>query len=39
MLSDRQAEILSLIEREGAQYIEDLARRYGLTTQTIRRDI
>jgi len=39
MLSERQAEILSLIESEGAQYIEDLARRYGLTTQTIRRDI
>ena len=39
MLSERQAEILALIESEGAQYIEDLARRYALTTQTIRRDI
>lgn len=39
MLSDRQAEIVALIAREGTQYIDDLARRYGLTTQTIRRDI
>jgi DeoR family glycerol-3-phosphate regulon repressor len=39
MLSERQSEILALIESEGAQYIDALARRYGLTTQTIRRDI
>ncbi|HEY4203236.1 MAG TPA: DeoR/GlpR family DNA-binding transcription regulator [Devosiaceae bacterium] len=39
MLSERQAEILALIETEGAQYIDALAQRYGLTTQTIRRDI
>jgi DeoR family glycerol-3-phosphate regulon repressor len=39
MLSERQTEILALIESEGAQYIDALARRYGLTTQTIRRDI
>jgi DeoR family glycerol-3-phosphate regulon repressor len=39
MLSDRQRNILTLIEAEGAQYIEQLAERYELTTQTIRRDI
>lgn len=39
MLSDRQRDILTLIEAEGAQYIERLAARYELTTQTIRRDI
>jgi DeoR family glycerol-3-phosphate regulon repressor len=39
MLSHRQREILSLIESEGAQYIEPLAARYDVTTQTIRRDI
>lgn len=39
MLSDRQAEIVALISREGPQYIDDLSRRFGLTTQTIRRDI
>ena len=38
-LSTRQRHILALIEVEGAQQIEDLALRYGLTTQTIRRDI
>ncbi|WP_108395499.1 DeoR/GlpR family DNA-binding transcription regulator [Devosia submarina] len=39
LLSGRQRDILALIETEGAQYIEDLAARYHLTTQTIRRDI
>jgi DeoR family glycerol-3-phosphate regulon repressor len=39
MLSGRQRDILALIETEGAQYIEVLAERYHLTTQTIRRDI
>jgi DeoR family glycerol-3-phosphate regulon repressor len=39
MLSGRQRDILALIETEGTQYIEDLASRYDLTTQTIRRDI
>lgn len=39
MLSGRQRDILTLVEAEGAQYIEALAARYGLTTQTIRRDI
>jgi DeoR family glycerol-3-phosphate regulon repressor len=38
-ISGRQRDILALIESEGTQYIEDLARRYRLTTQTIRRDI
>lgn len=39
MLSARQRDILTLVEAEGAQYIEHLAFRYGMTTQTIRRDI
>ncbi|MHA6298303.1 DeoR/GlpR family DNA-binding transcription regulator [Devosia sp. CAU 1758] len=39
MLSGRQGDILALIEADGAQYIEQLAGRYGVTTQTIRRDI
>ncbi|SMQ60279.1 transcriptional regulator, DeoR family [Devosia lucknowensis] len=39
MLSSRQRDILALIEAEGAQYIEQLAARYAVTTQTIRRDI
>ena len=38
-LSPRQQEILDLVAHDGAQQIDDLARRYGLTTQTIRRDI
>jgi DeoR family glycerol-3-phosphate regulon repressor len=38
-LSVRQRQIMALIEAEGAQQIEDLARRFDLTTQTIRRDI
>lgn len=39
MLSTRQRQILTLIETEGAQYIEPLAMRFDVTTQTIRRDI
>jgi DeoR family glycerol-3-phosphate regulon repressor len=39
MLSLRQREILALVEAEGAQYIEQLADRFDVTTQTIRRDI
>ncbi|ULR47532.1 MULTISPECIES: DeoR/GlpR family DNA-binding transcription regulator [Rhizobium] len=39
VISSRQREILALIETEGVQYIDELARRYDLTTQTIRRDI
>ena len=38
-LSSRQRDILALIQTEGAQYIEHLAARYDMTTQTIRRDI
>ncbi|MET3897978.1 DeoR family glycerol-3-phosphate regulon repressor [Devosia sp. UYZn731] len=38
-LSVRQRHIMALIEADGAQQIEDLAQRFGLTTQTIRRDI
>jgi DeoR family transcriptional regulator, glycerol-3-phosphate regulon repressor len=38
-LSTRQRHILALIEVDGAQQIDGLALRYGLTTQTIRRDI
>jgi DeoR family glycerol-3-phosphate regulon repressor len=39
MLSPRQREIQALIETEGAQYIEQLASRFEVTTQTVRRDI
>jgi DeoR family glycerol-3-phosphate regulon repressor len=39
MLSSRQRDILALIEAEGAQYIDHLASRFAVTTQTIRRDI
>lgn len=39
MLSLRQREILALVEAEGAQFIEQLADRFDVTTQTIRRDI
>ena len=38
-LSQRQEDILTLIAAGGAQQIDALARRYGLTTQSIRRDI
>jgi len=38
-LSQRQQDILGQIASGGAQQIEELARRYGLTTQSIRRDI
>lgn len=39
MLSARQRDILALIETDGPQYIDGLAARFHLTTQTIRRDI
>jgi DeoR family glycerol-3-phosphate regulon repressor len=39
LLSGRQRDILALIETDGTQYIDDLAARFHLTTQTIRRDI
>lgn len=38
-ISSRQREILELLEAGGPQQIGDLADRFGLTTQTIRRDI
>jgi DeoR family glycerol-3-phosphate regulon repressor len=38
-LSPRQHEILALLAIEGVQHIDALARRYKLTTQSIRRDI
>ena len=38
-LSERQNDILSRISARGAQQIDSLARDYGLTTQSIRRDI
>ena len=38
-LSQRQQELLELIASDGAQQIDDLAQRFGLTTQSIRRDI
>ncbi|HEV7344036.1 MAG TPA: DeoR/GlpR family DNA-binding transcription regulator [Devosia sp.] len=38
-LSERQNDILSRIGAQGAQQIDLLARDYGLTTQSIRRDI
>jgi len=39
LISPRQREILTLIKKDGAQFIEHLADRFDLTTQTIRRDI
>lgn len=38
-LSKRQQELLELIASSGAQQIDGLAHRFGLTTQSIRRDI
>ena len=38
-LSKRQQELLELIASDGAEKIEGLAHRFGLTTQSIRRDI
>jgi DeoR family glycerol-3-phosphate regulon repressor len=38
-LSERQNDILSRIGARGAQQIDRLARDYGLTTQSLRRDI
>jgi DeoR family transcriptional regulator, glycerol-3-phosphate regulon repressor len=38
-LSERQNDILGRIGARGAQQIDQLARDYGLTTQSIRRDI
>ena len=38
-IGSRQAEIAELVRSEGFQTIDDLAARYGVTTQTIRRDV
>lgn len=38
-LSIRQRQILSLIQAEGPQFIDQLATRFDVTTQTVRRDI
>jgi DeoR family glycerol-3-phosphate regulon repressor len=38
-LSERQRDILRLLEQSGFATIEDLAGRFGVTTQTIRRDV
>lgn len=39
MLSDRQKAIVALIREQGYQAIEALAERFGVTSQTIRRDV
>lgn len=38
-LSDRQQEILGQLRRDDRVEVEDLAQRFGVTTQTIRRDL
>lgn len=38
-VESRQEAILELVRRQGAVGVEDLARRFGLTTQTIRADL
>ncbi len=38
-LSERQAEITEMLRQEGFLAVEELAARYGVTTQTIRRDV
>jgi DeoR family glycerol-3-phosphate regulon repressor len=38
-LSERQVQIAELVREEGFQTVEILARKYGLTAQTIRRDL
>ncbi len=38
-MTDRQQELLSLIRRDGAVRVKDMARRFRVTTQTIRRDL
>ena len=38
-LSERQVQIAELVRDEGFQTVENLARKYGLTAQTIRRDL
>ena len=38
-LSERQVQISELVREEGFQTVENLAKKFGLTTQTIRRDL
>ena len=38
-LSERQAEILSRIRRDGKVEVDDLSAEYAVSTQTIRRDL
>ncbi|MTH96534.1 DeoR/GlpR family DNA-binding transcription regulator [Roseibium sp. RKSG952] len=38
-ISKRQAEIADLVQKAGFASVEDLAERFGVTTQTIRRDV
>jgi len=38
-IESRHEEILSLLRKQGAVEVEDLAGRFGLTTQTIRQDL
>ena len=38
-LSDRQSEILAIVEQSGFATIEGLAERFGVSAQTVRRDI
>lgn len=38
-ISDRQEDILDLLRAQGAVEVEELARRFGVTTQTIRNDL
>ncbi|MEL7466231.1 MAG: DeoR/GlpR family DNA-binding transcription regulator [Pseudomonadota bacterium] len=38
-LSDRQADILTVLQRDGRVQVEELSARFDVTTQTIRRDL
>ena len=38
-LSERQAQIATLVGEEGFLHVDNLANRYNVTTQTIRRDL
>ena len=38
-ISDRQTKILALVETHGAMTIEMLAEEFGVSPQTIRRDV
>ncbi|MGI9476771.1 MAG: DeoR family transcriptional regulator, partial [Hyphomicrobiaceae bacterium] len=38
-LSERQAEIAELVREQGFQSVDDLAGRFDVSTQTIRRDL